>query len=306
MFSRTVDARSWGDDPTDFDPEVVQAFAERISFLFEEGGLFPTTVEGWDRLPAPGCLLVANHCGGAIGLDVYGLGQAWVRRFGAERPAHILAHDLLFNNPRSGAFFARRGGLRASRENAQRILAEYKRDLLVYPGGDMDCWGLWRERYAVNFSGRLGYARVAALAQVPIVPIAHAGAHDSLIVLTQGRRLAKWSGFERLFRTGVFPVHLSMPYGIGVGPMPHLPAPSRLRYRIGQPVAPPVLRPGEEPSEAALRELDARVQASLQAELDVLQAQATRRLDRLERALERLSRRPALLSRLAERAQQGA
>ena len=53
---------------------------------------------------------------------------------------------------------------------AGRVLHEYGRDLLVMPGGEQDTWRPYHKRYAVNFAGRTGYARLALTWGVPIVP----------------------------------------------------------------------------------------------------------------------------------------
>jgi 1-acyl-sn-glycerol-3-phosphate acyltransferase len=185
--------------------------------------------------------------------------------------------------------FARLGILRASREVAERALGEWKRDLLVFPGGDLDTWRPWSERYQVRFSGRVGYARTALKTGTPIVPVAHAGAHDTLIVLSDGHRLAARLRFPELFRAQIFPVHLSFPFLLGVGPTPHLPPPVTLRYRVAAPIWPDEVVPeGQEPSREAILALDARVRAAMQHELDILRDTTPRVGDRLRGAMRRL------------------
>lgn len=277
---------AWGSDPDELDLDRVMAFTERMRPLFcEERAYFRTQVAGWDNLPAPGAMLVGNHSGGTSIPDVWGFGTAWYRHFGRTRPLHALAHEMVFALDGTARFFAQRGILRANRDNAQRVLAERGRDMLVLPGGDLDTWRPWRDRYKVRFAGRKGYAATAIRNQAPIVPIAHAGAHDTLIVLDDGQRLAERLHFPELFRAHIFPVHLSLPYGVGVGPMPHLPPPTRLRYRIGRPVVPPVLRPGEEITPRMVDDLDFRVRHALQRELDVLRDEADGVVDRVVHAV---------------------
>ncbi len=71
-----------------------------------------------------------------------------------------------------------------------------------------------------------------------IAPVAHAGAHETLRVLTSGRWLARAVGLHRIARAEVWPIHLSLPWGIGFGPLPHIPLPARFRYLVGAPIAP--------------------------------------------------------------------
>ncbi len=84
----------------------------------------------------------------------------------------------------------------------------------------------------------MGYARLALKAGVPIVPLAHARAHETLIVLSDGRRFARALGLPAIARASIWPVHLSLPWGLAIGPWPHIPTPARLRCRIGAPVRP--------------------------------------------------------------------
>ncbi|HSQ58966.1 MAG TPA: hypothetical protein VLT84_00805, partial [Acidobacteriota bacterium] len=154
-------------------------------------------------------------------------------------------------------------------------------DLIVMPGGDIDTWRPWKDRYKVRFDGRTGYARTALRAGVPVVPIAHAGSHETLVVLTDGRRLARRLGLRDIARAEIFPIHLSFPFGLTIGPVPHIPVPVCLRYRVAPPVMPVVkLEAGEEPSDDAVREMDRRVRDALQAELDVLAMDPRTPLDR--------------------------
>ncbi|MBT3220654.1 MAG: hypothetical protein HN348_16330 [Proteobacteria bacterium] len=283
--------REWGFHPEDFDPQLVEDSYRRLRFMFgEKHAYFRTHFEGWDNVPEAPALVVANHSGGTSIPDAWGLIMGWYRQFGFNRPIHGMAHELIFALWMTGYPFSRLGVLRADKELALDVLHHHRRDVLVMPGGDLECWRPWRERYKVRFSGRTGYARLALKAQVPIVPIACAGAHDTLVVLTDGQRIAKKLHFKDMFRANIFPIHLSFPFGVGIGPSPHLPPPVRLRFRVGKPIYPvETLSPGEEPSIEAVLEMDRAVRMTMQGELDHLQAngvgtrlrQAKRRLQRL-------------------------
>src|SRR5262249_11553130 len=138
-----------------------------------------------------------------------------------------------------------------------------------------DTWRPYSKRYDVCFGGRTGYARLAIQAGVPIVPVANAGAHETLIVLTDGQPIAKAIGLHALARSDIFPIHLSLPWGLAVGPWPHLPTPVTLRYRVGEAIPPPVrVEPDETPPEEAVRAFDAEVRASVQKLLDELKQTA--------------------------------
>lgn len=266
--------RTWGEDPEDLDPAAVMAVVDRLRPWFgPDHAYFRTEVTGWERIPDRPTLFVGNHSGGTSIPDTWGLGVSWYRHFGTARPLHALAHELVFALDPVGSRFAKLGVLRATRTMARRILVDRGRDLMVYPGGDLDTWRPWTDRYKVCFSGRTGYARTAIATQVPVVPVAHAGSHDSLVVLTDGRRLAEKLHFPELFRARVFPVHLSAPFGLGIGPLPHLPPPGTYRYRFGDPIAPPAWEGPGDPPEALVREFDQACREGLQRQLDALRAE---------------------------------
>lgn len=262
-------APGWGHDPDDIDPRYVCRLRDRLDGLFGPGGPFEVTVEGWEALPPPPVLLVSNHSGGSSVPDMWGLLWAWYRSFDRTRLVHVLAHEILLATRWSGPFVSRCGAVPASREHAHEILRQWRRDILVMPGGANDTWRPWRDRYRVQFAGRTGYARLALRAGVPIVPIANAGPHDTLRVLTDGRRFARRCGLHRLLRMEVFPIHLSLPWGLCVGPWPHLPFPSPLRYRVGAAILPP-RGVSESHTAQAVADLDATTRAAMQRLLDDL------------------------------------
>jgi len=246
-----------------------------VKKLYGPGRYFSVDVTGWENVPEAPAMIVSNHSGGTTIPDVWGFVAAWYQNFGVHRPLHPMAHELILSTQLTGEFFARRGVLRASRGLALSVLRDWKRDLMVMPGGDLDTWRPYSERYRVRFSGRTGYVRTALAAGVPIIPLAHAGAHETLIVLSDGRRLARALHLQEIARASIWPVHLSLPWGLAIGPWPHLPTPARFRYRIGPAVEPPAhVAPEAEPDEELVQEYDRSVQAAVQRLLDELKATA--------------------------------
>lgn len=238
-----------------------------------EGRYFSVSSAGWERFPDGPSVVVANHSGGTSFPDAWGLGWAWYDHFGFDRPVHPMAHDMVWVVPGIAERFARLGIVRADRQLAHEVLTRYRRDIVVMPGGDREVWRPFGRRYQVCWSGRTGYARTALRAGVPVTPIACAGGHSTFVVLSDGHRFARAIGLHKLARADVFPLHLSFPYGLGIGPFPHLPPPSHFRYLVGDPVEPVEHVPeGREPSRLAIREMDLRVRASMQEQLDRLAA----------------------------------
>ena len=179
MGKRANAAGNWGLNPGDFDPELVDRQLSNVGKLFGPG---------------------RYHSGGTTVIDGWGLFSAWYAKFGVERPLHGLAHEGVFATATTGRHFARSGILRAGPEVAARVVHEFGRSLIVMPGGDRDVWRSAKERYKVCFDGRKGYARTALTLGIPIVPVAHVGAHNTLHVLTDGHAFARKVGIYKLAR----------------------------------------------------------------------------------------------------------
>lgn len=260
----------YGEAPEAYDAHLVDRVVSVLGRVYAPGAYFDLSVRGFERVPEPPVMLVSNHSGGTTIPDVWGFAIAWYRQFGTKRPLHVMGHELLFATRPSGRFMEQCGVLRATPGVAQEVLHDFRRDLLVLPGGDREVWRTWRDRYKVNFAGRTGYAKLALQERVPIVPVAHAGAHETLVVLTSGEKLAKWLGLQRVARAQIFPVHLSLPWGLAVGPLPHLPVPARFRYVIGEAISPRTPPPYDAKDVAALDDL---VRRAVQAQLDLLAAE---------------------------------
>jgi 1-acyl-sn-glycerol-3-phosphate acyltransferase len=267
---------SWAREPADFDADTVDRNVTQLGRLFGPRRPFAVHMEGLENVPPSPSLVVSNHSGGTTIPDAWGLAYGWYSSFGTRRPLHFLAHEWVLPFRRLGEAFARRGVLWAEQGTAISALTQHRHDVVVFPGGDLDAWRPYRRRDQVEFGGRLGYARLAIQAQVPVVPLAHFGAHQTLRVLTDGRALARWLNLAGVARAHVFPVHLSLPFGLTIGPWPHLPWPSPLRYRFGEPVAPPAHEPGKPVSESLARALDQEVRQRIGSQLRALTEAAER------------------------------
>ena len=281
-----------------YDPAYVDQWVDRLERVFAHDSYMPVSVRGWENLGDQPAFLVSNHSGGTLIPDVWGFAYAWMRHFEHTRRIHPLAHDMLFKT-RASARACSRLGILPARRGAAREVLERGNDLLVCPGGDRDTWRPWSERYTVTFAGRTGYARTALQTGVPVTPVANVGAHETLVVLSDGHRLAERLGLKRHFRAAVFPVHLSFPWLVGVGPLPHIPWPVRLDYAIGKPVPLPAgWTPCDAPDPQDIEAYDARCRQAMQRLIDELAyerdtaAEALQGLRRISsRAFPRLDRR---------------
>jgi 1-acyl-sn-glycerol-3-phosphate acyltransferase len=137
------------------------------------------------------------------------------------------------------------------------------RDVLVFPGGDREAAKPWVQRNQVQFHGRTGFAALALEAGVPIVPIVTAGAGNTLLVLSNGERLAKMLRLDRSIRSSVLPISIAIPWGLNFGVaamMPYLGLPARLHTDVLAAISPD---DGDDASDLAKR-----VHTSMQRSLD--------------------------------------
>lgn len=247
-----------------YDPEHVRRVAPRWKRLLHR--YFRAEVRGLDRLPAGPFVGVGNHSGAALIPDTL----VWLSAYhsaGRDTPLLTLAHDAMFSSyPAPVARWAARfGAIRADPALALAGLASGFA-VQVYPGGDHDACRSFARRHRIEFAGRTGYVTLAQQAGVPIVPVASVGGHEALIILWDGAPLARLLGVHRRRRLTAFPISLSVPWGLWVGPLPgYVPLPAQIEVEVLPQVAPA----------GDVDQVDARVRGALQ---DAVTAMARRRL----------------------------
>jgi 1-acyl-sn-glycerol-3-phosphate acyltransferase len=196
---------------------------------------FRSEVTGMENVPASGgALMVSNHSGGLIAMDVPVLAVAFFDEFGSERPLYVLAHDMLFLGA-SGPVMRRAGFLPATRENADAVLRSGG-VTIVFPGGDHDVFRPSSQAHQIDFDGRTGYVRTALRAGVPIVPAVSIGGHEDQLHLGRGEWLARLLRLEQLLRTKYLPVSFGFPFGFTLAFPPNLPLPTKIRTHVLEPI----------------------------------------------------------------------
>ncbi len=201
--------------------------------------------------PMEPVLFVANHgFGGIFDLNVFAI-LATFDALKLDRPVTILTHQVAWTLG-VGKLLEPLGARPASRQAAADGFADAQH-VLVLPGGDLDAFKGFEDRNKIVFGGRSGFARLAMDAGVPIVPIVTAGAGESLMVLSDGQRLARALRLDKTLRLKALPVTVSLPWGLnvgGVGLLPYLPLPTKLATRV---LAPITALPDESAQEFATR-----------------------------------------------------
>jgi 1-acyl-sn-glycerol-3-phosphate acyltransferase len=201
---------------------------------------FRLETSGWERLPEETSLLIGNHSGGSLTMDAWTFVYDWWRRFGTARVLHPTAHDVLMAAPGLGDYFRQVGVIPASRHGVSAALSA-GRDVIIWPGGDVDAMRNWRNRDQVVLAGRKGFVRQAIRSGVPIVPVASVGGHDTAFILSEGRWIAngldRISGLKRKLRGTRLPIVLGIPFGLTIETIPtHLPLPAKIRTELLDPI----------------------------------------------------------------------
>ncbi|NOJ93203.1 acyltransferase family protein [Corallococcus coralloides] len=228
------------------DAGLVDSLQPVLDFLYEQ--YWRVSVEGVDQVPRGASILVANHSG-ALPYDGLVMAQALLR----ERPdlpeARWLVEDQVFHAPMLGTLFNRLGAVRASPENALRLLDEH-RPLVVFPEGYQGASKPFAERYRLKRFGRGGFVKLALRTGAPIVPVAIVGAEETSPLL--GRLPGGFLGFPSL--------PLTAP-----GPLP-----AKWTIRFGEPLTMEGLPPEAADDLGEVQRLTERTRESIQGMLQAL------------------------------------
>jgi 1-acyl-sn-glycerol-3-phosphate acyltransferase len=235
-------------DEFGMDAELVERAAPLLDWMRER--YWRVDVVGADKLPEEGPVLFVANRSGLLPYDGVMLAhivEGLAPRLG--RPRHMVA-DWLVTLPFVQPFLARVGGVRACRENADRLLRT-GRSVIAFPEGGKGATKTFRERYRLKRFGRGGVVRAAIETGVPIVPVGIVGAEEAHPVLFKAWRPARSLGLPFLPVTPTFPL---------LGPLGLLPLPTKWVIVIGDPIDPPTPSDADDEelivsrSTAALRE----------------------------------------------------
>jgi WS/DGAT/MGAT family acyltransferase len=250
------------------DPELMNAQAPLWNTLMDY--YFRLEIGGWGKIPDDPALFIGIHSGGPLTMDAWTVALAWWRHFGEERSLHGTAHDVLMGAPGLGTYFRRMGTISPSRENIGAAFAKGD-DVILWPGGEVDAFRSWKKRDRAILGGRTGFIRLALREQVPIVPMATIGGHDTLFVLSEGRGLARVLGLKEKMRSEVAPITLSAPFGVTLHltPFQHIPLPAKIRTEFLEPIYLDT-DPDRENDNDYVKEMYQEIESAIQAGMDRL------------------------------------
>jgi 1-acyl-sn-glycerol-3-phosphate acyltransferase len=215
-------------------------------------------IHGMEHVPLEGpCLLVANRSG-MLPYDGLMVCHALHRNHPRHVTPRFFVADWLITLPFVQPYLARLGGVRACRENAERLIAS-KHFVVVFPEGVKGAAKVFRERYRLKRFGRGGVVRVALEHRVPIVPVGIVGAEEAHPVLFKWRTPARAVGLPFLPVTPTFPL---------LGPLGFMPLPSKWVIRFGAPIAIDHLEPDAASDELLISRLTEDLRSKIQTLVD--------------------------------------
>jgi 1-acyl-sn-glycerol-3-phosphate acyltransferase len=251
--SREVD--DWGRSE-----RVFQLVEPALNFYYRYW--FRVEQEGVENVPADGgALLVSNHSG-ALPPDAPMIMQAIRNEHPSSRPLYMLGEHWFKGYPGVGMLANKIGLVPAHSANAQRLLRDEGRLVLVFPEGQKGSRKLYWQRYRLRRFGRGGFVKTAIRAGVPIVPVAVVGAEEAMPIFAHVPLLQRLTGLI------YFPINHAFPhFGLAAGLM-YLPAKFKIRFLE------PISFDGYAPSDADDLELVQRlaegVREKIQTEVDRL------------------------------------
>lgn len=226
-------------------------------FLLED--YFKVKYHGIHNIPDSGKALVIGNHSGLIPLDGALLTCGLINYHSTPRPVRFLATDWFFNLPGVSDWMRQTGQVRATLENAQKLL---ERDELVgiYPEGIRGVGKTYRERYRVH-DFHPGFVQLAISSQTPVIPIATIGGDEIL------PNFANVKTLKQLFHMPFFPITPAFPFL--PFPTPFVPLPVKWLMKIHKPID--FGYPPERANDRKLvRQLAKEVQYTIQKDLNDL------------------------------------
>ncbi len=182
------------------------AFEKKVKPLFDffYHQYWRVSAEGLENIPEQGsALIVANHSG-TLPFDGSMIRLAVTNDHPARRDVRFLVEDFVYYLPFIGTFMYRIGGVRASQDNAERLLRKGHL-VTVFPEGEKGIGKLYKQRYHLQRFGRGGFIKLALRTNTPIIPCAVIGAEESQPLLYRLHFLAKPFGIPYVPITPTLP-----------------------------------------------------------------------------------------------------
>ncbi|PIR17570.1 MAG: hypothetical protein COV46_03635 [Deltaproteobacteria bacterium CG11_big_fil_rev_8_21_14_0_20_49_13] len=240
------------DDEFGMDPELLDMVRPVFEFLYEDW--FRVEVKDVKNIPLRGPAFVVSNHSGMLPYDAVMLNMAVYNRHPKRRNIRFLVADFVDNFPVISHFIQRAGGVKASPENAAKLLRKGE-VVCAFPEGTRGIGKLYSERYKLQDFGKGGVVKLARKTGVPVIPCAIVGAEDIHPILWKFEDLGKKIGLPFFPVTPTFPL-----FGL-VGLIPF---PSKWVIKFGKPI---YYKRSKKSVETLTRELKGEVQKLIDMEL---------------------------------------
>jgi 1-acyl-sn-glycerol-3-phosphate acyltransferase len=220
------------------DPAFIKSMVELWDWLYNN--YYKVKTSGWHNVPDGKILFVGSHNGGLASPDLAMFSYDWVKRYGTERALYGLMHKAMWQGNKIAAGIAEKMGAIEAHPVMAFKAFENDASLLVFPGGGIDVFRPFHLWDKVHLANHKGFIKLALKSGVPIVPWVSVGAHHTLYVLADYAPLV-----QQLIKMGmpwpfpypeVLPLSLSLPSGLTLGPVPNIPIPRTIHYKICKPI----------------------------------------------------------------------
>ena len=205
------------------------AFIETLRPLFQflYYNYFRVETKGVTNVPTKKpVILVANHAG-TLPYDGTMVHLAVYNERPAKRGVRFLVDNFVFNIPLLSTFISRTGGVRASQENASRLL-EMGEHVLVFPEGVHGVGKTYDERYKLNQFGHGGFVKLAMRTGASIIPVGIIGSEEIHPIIWKSYSMGEAIGIPFVPFTPTFP---------WLGPLGLAPLPSKWTIKFGKPIS---------------------------------------------------------------------
>jgi 1-acyl-sn-glycerol-3-phosphate acyltransferase len=228
---------------------------------------FRVEQEGIENVPSEGGALIVSNHSGALPPDGPMIMQALRHEHPASRPLYMLGENWFKGYPGVGMLANKIGLVAAHPANAQRLLCDEGRLVLVFPEGQKGSRKLYWQRYKLRRFGRGGFVKTALRAGVPIVPVAVIGAEEAMPIFAHVPLLQRLTGLI------YFPINHAFPHlGLAAGLM-YLPAKFKIRFL--KPISLDSYGPEDADDLELVQSLAEDVRERIQREVDDLVSQRT-------------------------------
>ena len=238
------------EDEFGYKMETFAKWEPLFRFFYED--YFKVDMQGLENIPdVGGAILVGNHSG-LLPIDAGMVAMAMANTHKTPRRIRYLVTDWFFTLPGVKEWIVETGQVRASKENAVKLL---RNDELVgvFPEGIRGVGKPLSERYRV-LDFHPGFVQLAIAEQVPIIPVATVGGDEIFPNLVNLKSIAQ------LVRMPFFPVTWAFPWL----PFPCNFVPLPVRWKIN--ILPPI-KLDYPPEKANDRKLTLKLAREIQYEI---------------------------------------